>query len=147
MVSDVLYGRDSLKPYFDMGRFEDNIFKRQLIRERKTKTRKKFVVIDKVLNIATHIAGLFLIILFMAVIYRSIEIKNIDNNIERLKELLQTKVTHNRDTVASLKNDIPFDEIKIKAYMELSMITPTEKNIIRFNKSDTQVVHQYVDTK
>ena len=36
-----------------------------------------------------------------------------------------------------------FDDIKMKAYLELNMITPTEKNIIHFDKSDNGFVRQY----
>ena len=43
--------------------------------------------------------------------------------------------------------EIKFDDLKMKAYMEFNMVTPTEKSIIYFDKTDNGFVRQYEDIR
>ena len=143
MTSDVLYGNLVYKPYFNMQKFENSIYNRASIREKRIKTRKKLRVLDKMLAIIIVIAAVGLLAMSVAVIYRSAMIKDRNNYIKKLETTLEMKKYEKNNVVSSLKSEMKFDDIKMKAYMELNMITPTEKNIIRFDKSDNGFVRQY----
>ena len=143
MASDVLYGQVMYKPYFNMQKFEDSIYNRFTVRERRIKTRKKLRVLDKLLVMAVTIVIIAILIMSMAILYKSIAIKNKSTYINKLENELGKKEYERKNAVSSLKSEMKFDDIKMKAYMELNMITPTENNIIRFNKSDNGFVRQY----
>ena len=143
VASDILYGRTTLRPYFDMQKFEDRIYNRVSVREKRIKTRRKLKVLDRLLAIMIVLLLMSFLVIFAGILYRSIAIKSQDYNIKKLRIALEKKVYDNKSAISSLKNDMKFDDIKMKAYMELNMITPTEKNIIHFNKSDNGFVRQY----
>ena len=147
MASDILYGRTTLRPYFDMQKFEDRIYNRVSEREKRIKKRRKLKVLDRLLAIIIVLLLAAFLVVFAGILYRSVAIKSQDNNIKRLKVTLEKKIYENKSVVSSLKNDMRFDDIKMKAYMELNMITPTEKNIIHFNKSDNGFVRQYENSR
>ena len=143
MTSDVLYGRAVFKPYFDMQKFEDNIYNRVSVREKRISRRRKIRIVDKLLAVITIVLFIVFLSIIGLVAYRSLAIKNKEYNIKKLEKILERKVYENKNAVISLKNEMKFDDIKMKAYLELNMITPTEKNIIHFDKSDNGFVRQY----
>ena len=143
MTSDVLYGRAVFKPYFNMQKFEDNIYNRVSVREKRISRRRKIRIVDKLLAVITIVLFIVFLSITGLVAYRSLAIKNKEYNIKKLEKILERKVYENKNAVISLKNEMKFDDIKMKAYLELNMITPTEKNIIHFDKSDNGFVRQY----
>lgn len=143
MTSDVLYGRTVFKPYFDMQKFEDSIYNRVSVREKRISRRRKLRIVDKLLAVITIVLSIVFLSITGLVAYRSLAIKNKEYNIKKLEKILEKKVYENKNAVISLKNEMKFDDIKMKAYLELNMITPTEKNIIHFDKSDNGFVRQY----
>lgn len=143
MASDVLYGNLAYKPYFDMRKFENSIYNKAIVRETRIKARKRFKVLDKILSVLLVIAVIAFLAMLTAVTYKNAVIKNKDIYIKKLESVLNNKRYEKSNTVSSLKTDMRFDEIKMKAYMELNMITPTEKNIINFDKSESGFVRQY----
>ncbi|MBR3289053.1 MAG: hypothetical protein IKI71_04750 [Lachnospiraceae bacterium] len=143
MASDVLYGNVAYRPYFDMRKFENSIYNKTIVREARIKTRKRFKVLDKILAAVLTVALIAFITMSIAVIYKNAVIKNKEVYIKKLESVLNKKVYEKNNVVTSLKTDMKFDEIKMKAYMELNMITPTEKNIISFDKSESGFVRQY----
>lgn len=143
MTSDVLYGRTAFKPYFDMQKFEDSIYNRVSVREKRISRRRKLRIVDKLLAVITIVLSIVFLSITGLVAYRSLTIKNKESNIKKLEKLLEKKVYDNKNAVISLKNEMRFDDIKMIAYLELNMITPTEKNIIHFDKSDNGFVRQY----
>lgn len=143
MASDVLYGNVAYRPYFDMRKFENSIYNKTIVREARIKTRKRFKVLDKILAAVLTVAFIAFITMSIAVIYKNAVIKNKEVYIKKLESVLNKKVYEKNNVVMSLKTDMRFDEIKMKAYMELNMITPTEKNIISFDKSESGFVRQY----
>lgn len=143
MTSDVLYGRTAFKPYFDMQKFEDSIYNRVSVREKRISRRRKLRIVDKLLAVITIVLSIVFLSITGLVAYRSLAIKNKESNIKKLEKLLEKKVYDNKNAVISLKNEMRFDDIKMIAYLELNMITPTEKNIIHFDKSDNGFVRQY----
>ena len=143
MTSDVLYGRTAFRPYFDMQKFEDSIYNRVSIREKRISRRKKLRIVDRLLAVITIVLSIVFLSITGLVAYRSLAIKNKEYNIKKLEKILERKVYENKNAVISLKNEMRFDDIKMKAYLELNMITPTEKNIIHFDKSDNGFVRQY----
>lgn len=143
MTRDVLYGDVAFRPYFNMQKFENSIYNRATTREKRIKTRKKLRVLDKMLAILTLFLIITFLILATGILYRSIIIKSKTNEIKKLETILERKKYENNNVVSTLKTEMKFDDIKMKAYMELNMITPTEKNIIRFDKSDNGFVRQY----
>ncbi len=143
MTSDVLYGRTAFKPYFDMQKFEDSIYNRVSVREKRISRRRKLRIVDKLLAVITIVLSIVFLSITGLVAYRSLAIKNKEYNIKKLEKILEKKVYENKNAVISLKNEMKFDDIKMKAYLELNMITPTEKNIIHFDKSDNGFVRQY----
>lgn len=143
MTRDVLYGDIAFRPYFNMQKFENSIYNRSTTREKRIRTRKKLRVLDKLLTVLIMFMLILFLVLASANIYRSIIIKHRTNDIKKLETVLERKRYDNNNVVSSLKTEMKFDDIKMKAYMELNMITPTEKNIIRFDKSDNGFVRQY----
>ena len=143
MTSDVLYGRTAFRPYFDMQKFEDSIYNRVSIREKRISRRRKLRIVDRLLAVITIVLLIVFLSITGLVVYRSLAIKNKEYNIKKLEKILERKVYENKNAVISLKNEMRFDDIKMKAYLELNMITPTEKNIIHFDKSDNGFVRQY----
>ena len=143
MTSDVLYGRTAFRPYFDMQKFEDSIYNRVSIREKRISRRKKLRIVDRLLAVITIVLSIVFLSITGLVAYRRLAIKNKEYNIKKLEKILERKVYENKNAVISLKNEMRFDDIKMKAYLELNMITPTEKNIIHFDKSDNGFVRQY----
>lgn len=143
VTSDVLYGRNVLKPYFDMQRFEDKIYNRVLVREKRIRERRKMRLLDTVLTSTLCVAIILVLLLTCGIVNKSIAIKIKSNDIKRLETVLEKRIYDNKSIIESLKRDLKFDDIKMKAYMELNMITPTEKNIIHFEKSDNEFVRQY----
>ena len=143
MTSDVLYGRTAFKPYFDMQKFEDSIYNRVSVREKRISRRRKLRIVDKLLAVIIIVLSIVFLSITGLVAYRSLAIKNKEYNIKKLEKILEKKVYENKNAVISLKNEMKFDDIKMKAYLELNMITPTEKNIIHFDKSDNGFVRQY----
>lgn len=143
MTSDVLYGRVAFRPYFDMHRFEDNIYNRVNMREKRISIKKRLRIVDRLLVIAIAFLFTILFVVLSAIIYRNISINSKDNYIKKLEKTLDRKIYDNKNVVSSLKSEMKFDDIKMKAYMDLNMITPTEKNIIHFKKSDNGFVRQY----
>lgn len=143
MTSDVLYGRTAFRPYFDMQKFEDSIYNRVSIREKRISRRRRLRIVDRLLAVITIVLLIVFLSITGLVAYRSLAIKNKEYNIKKLEKILERKVYENKNAVISLKNEMKFDDIKMKAYLELNMITPTEKNIIHFDKSDNGFVRQY----
>lgn len=143
MTSDVLYGRTAFRPYFDMQKFEDSIYNRVSIREKRISRRRRLRIVDRLLAVITIVLLIVFLSITGLVAYRSLAIKNKEYNIKKLEKILERKVYENKNAVISLKNEMRFDDIKMKAYLELNMITPTEKNIIHFDKSDNGFVRQY----
>ena len=143
MTRDVLYGDVAFRPYFNMQKFENSIYNRTITREKRIKTRKKLRVLDKMLTILTMFLIITFLVLATGILYRSIIIKSKTNEIKKLETILERKKYEKNNVVSTLKTEMKFDDIKMKAYMELNMITPTEKNIIRFDKSDNGFVRQY----
>lgn len=143
MTSEVLYGRTAFKPYFNMQKFEDSIYNRVSIKEKRISRRKRLRIVDRLFAAITIVLFIVFLSVTALVAYKSFAIKSKEHSIKKLEKILERKVYENKNAVISLKNEMGFDEIKVKAYMELNMITPTEKNIIRFNKSDNGFVRQY----
>ena len=143
MTSDVLYGRTAFRPYFNMQKFEDSIYNRVSVREKRISRRRKLRIVDRLLAVITIVLLIVFLSITGLVAYRSLAIKNKEYNIKKLEKILERKVYENKNAVISLKNEMRFDDIKMKAYLELNMITPTEKNIIHFDKSDNGFVRQY----
>lgn len=143
MTSDILYGRNTLSPYFDLQRFEDSIYNRASIRETRIKKRRKLRIVDSILTAIACLLFVSLIVAFALIMTKSIMIKKRTDYIKKLETTLEKKEYENQRMTLSLKSNMRFDELKMKAYMELNMITPTEKNIIYFDKSDNGFVRQY----
>lgn len=143
MTSEVLYGRTAFRPYFNMQKFEDSIYNRVSIKEKRISRRKRLRIVDRLFAAITIVLFIVFLSVTALVAYKSFAIKSKEHSIKKLEKILERKVYENKNAVISLKNEMGFDEIKVKAYMELNMITPTEKNIIRFNKSDNGFVRQY----
>ena len=49
MTSDVIYGRNTFTPYFNVKRFEDTIYNRASEREKRIKYKKRLKIVDKII--------------------------------------------------------------------------------------------------
>ena len=143
MANDVLYGRGTFAPYFNMQSFEDRIYSKTSTREKRIKTKKKLKIIDRLIMFLIVTLSVFLIIMSVSIIFRTVTVNRKDRDIEKLEERLKQVKYEESGADSILKDEMKLDELKMKAYMELNMITPTEKNIIHFNKSDSGFVRQY----
>ena len=69
------------------------------------------------------------------------------SEIKKLESMLSVREKENAVRMDAIKNEIKFDDLKMKAYMEFNMVTPTEKSIIYFDKTDNGFVRQYEDIR
>lgn len=143
MDSEVLYGRNILTPYFDMRKFEDNIYNRPRVRAERIKIRKRIRILDKFLIFVAVILAATLFYYMGAICLQQIKISGKEADIKKLQNTLVMKAKENEVRIDAIKSEIKFDDLKMKAYMEFDMITPTEKNIIYFDKTDNGFVRQY----
>lgn len=143
MASDVLYGQSVLKPYFNMQKFEDAIYNRPKVRMARIKRRKILHVIDKLILMLAILLFMVFISYMLAAVFVQVKIYGKNNDIKKLTNTLNMKVSENYVKIDAIKSEIKFEELKMKAYMEFNMITPTEKNIIYFDKTDSGFVRQY----
>ena len=144
MTSELLYGGTTFsRPYFNMQKFEDRIYNRVGEREKRINARRKYRVLDKLIVVFIFFLLTAFIVLGLGITYKNVMISSKDRYIKKLEKTLEIRLYERKNFVSSLKTDMKFDDIKMKAYMELNMITPTEKNTIRFDKSDNGFVRQY----
>lgn len=143
MSSKVLYGQDILRPYFSMKKFENTIYNRYAERDRRIKYRRRLRVLDRFIVIAIALLIVTIIAVLSIVFVRNVKIVQKDKAIIRLETNLEKIKYNNSSAQRIMKSEIKFDDLKMKAYMELNMITPTEKNIIYFDKIDSGFVRQY----
>ena len=143
MASEVLYGRNILTPYFDMRKFEDNIYNRPRVRAERIKIRKRIRILDKFLIFVAVILAVTFFYYMGAICLQQIKISGKEADIKKLQNTLVMKAKENEVRIDAIKSEIKFDDLKMKAYMEFDMITPTEKNIIYFDKTDNGFVRQY----
>lgn len=143
MASEILYGQSILKPYFNMQKFEDTIYNRPRIRIERIKKRKRIMVLDKLLVVVAILLFAVLLTYISAIVLMQVRIHTKNSDINRLKSSLEIKTNENGEKIDTIKSEIKFDDLKMKAYMEFNMITPTEKNIIYFDKTDNGFVRQY----
>lgn len=143
MTSEVLYGREVFTPYFNMDRFEDNIYNRPKQRAIRIKKRKRIRILDKALVSLVAVAFVVLLVYIAAITYYGVKVYAKNNEITKIEKILETKRKENASKIDVIKSEIKLDDLKMKAYMEYNMITPTEKNIIYFDKTDSGFVRQY----
>lgn len=134
MATDVLYGNSNT--YFNMKRFEDSIDNMGIVRQKIIEKRRSMLIFDKILMIFFLISFLIVIVIFGRIIYESLKIKEKSKQITKLEAMLNEKRFDRETIIEELKSGIKYDNLKAKAYLELNMITPTEKNIIYFEKDE-----------
>ena len=129
--------------YFDMKRFENSIYNKTLIREERIKARKKQKVIDNILLLIASTLLIICIAMTLLIAVNQIKIANTSRKIFELERQLQIKKEKIRIKDRDIKDKVKYDNLKMKAYLDLNMITPTDKNIIYFDKSDQGFDRQY----
>lgn len=143
MTSDVIYGRNTFTPYFNVKRFEDTIYNRASEREKRIKYKKRLKIVDKIIVLLNALLFAALIASLSCIAIETYRVMKTNDDIVKLEATLDKKKYDNDNSTRKLKTEMKFDDLKMKAYMELNMITPTEKNIIYFDKSDNGFVRQY----
>ena len=143
MSTSVIYVNKNLNAYFDMKRFEDSIYRKTFVREERIKTRKKLKIFDNILTFIALIFTITLLIVAGFIAYSQIRISRLDYEILRLETELESMRKSTELKTQALKSEVKYDNLKMKAYLDLNMITPTEKNIIYFDKSNKGYVRQY----
>ena len=133
MASEVLYGRDILKP--------------SKIRAERIKRKKRIRIVDRILVILCIILLVILSAYMTMIVMEQVKIYHRTNDIKELETVLKVKEKENAVIMDAIKSEIKFDDLKMKAYMEFNMVTPTEKNIIYFDKTDNGFVRQYEDIR
>ena len=143
MASNVLYGNMTFTSYFDMSKFENKVYNKDIIREQRVKSRRKQKLFDNILLFFVVILSIAFLLITSLVAYQYVGIVKTNYRIEKLEKNLKKK----REDIARKTTDISkivkYEDLKMKAYLELNMILPTEKNIIYFDKSDQGFVRQY----
>lgn len=147
MASEVLYGRDILKPYFNLQKFEDTLYNKPKIRAERIKRKKRIRIVDRILVILCIILLVILLAYTTMIVMEQVKIYHRTNDIKELETVLKVKEKENAVIMDAIKSEIKFDDLKMKAYMEFNMVTPTEKNIIYFDKTDNGFVRQYEDIR
>ena len=143
MASNTFYGNTTFKPYFDMRKFENSIYNKEIIRERRINVRKKQKVLDNIVSFFVVLFAVISISMLAVLSYHYVKVAAIDRNIEKLEATLLDEKRKNEGEKKPLSKVVKYDELKMKAYLELNMILPTDKNTIYFDKSDQGFVRQY----
>lgn len=143
MASNVLYGNMTFTPYFDMSKFENKVYNKDILREQRIKSRRKQKVLDNILIFFVIILSIAFIFISALVVYQYVGIVKTDYRIEKLEKSLKKKKEDIARKTTDLSKIVKYEDLKMKAYLELNMILPTDKNIIYFDKSDQGFVRQY----
>lgn len=143
MASNVLYGNMTFTPYFDMSKFENKVYNKDILREQRIKSRRKQKVLDNILLFFVIILSIAFIFISALVVYQYVGIVKTDYKIEKLEKSLKKKKEDIARKTTDLSKIVKYEDLKMKAYLELNMILPTDKNIIYFDKSDQGFVRQY----
>ena len=143
MTTSVVLSNQNYNSYFDAKRFENSIYNKTISRERRIVKRKKQKVIDNFIMLLVVITTIVAIAISTLVLYENIRVVSLDTKIAKLEKILNEKKISMEQRNKELKDDVRYDNLKMKAYLELNMITPTDKNIIYFDKSDQGFVRQY----
>lgn len=141
MASDILYVNG--KDYFNMKRFEDSIGNKGIERQKRIAVRKNLRFLDTMLLIIFLLIMLVAAVIFGKILYENLKIREKNKQIVKLEALLDKKTFENSEMVDDIRDTIKNDNLKVKAYLDLNMVMPTEKNIIYFDKSDSEYVRQY----
>lgn len=141
MASDILYVNG--KDYFNMKRFEDSIGNKGIERQKRIAVRKNLRFLDTMLLIIFLLIMLVAAVIFGKILYENLKIREKNRQIVKLEALLDKKTFENSEMVDDIRDTIKNDNLKVKAYLDLNMVMPTEKNIIYFDKSDSEYVRQY----
>lgn len=141
MASDILYVNG--KDYFNMKRFEDSIGNKGIERQKRITVRKNLRFLDTMLLIIFLLIMLVAAVIFGKILYENLKIREKNKQIVKLEALLDKKTFENSEMVDDIRDTIKNDNLKVKAYLDLNMVMPTEKNIIYFDKSDSEYVRQY----
>ena len=143
MASNVLYGNITFAPYFDMSKFENKVYNKDIIREQRIKTRRKQKVFDNILLFFVVVFSIAFLLITSLVAYQYVNIVKTNYKIEKLEKSLNKKREDIARMTIDLSKTVKYEDLKMKAYLELNMILPTDKNIIYFDKSDQGFVRQY----
>ena len=143
MTRNAFYTDAAVNTYFDMRKFENSIYNKEIIRERRINVRKKQKVLDTILSFFVIVSFAALLTISGLIAYNCIKIAKVDSQITKLETLISDVKRKNETGSESLDKIVKYDDLKMKAYLELNMILPTDKNIIYFDKSDQGFVRQY----
>lgn len=133
MTSKILYG-EVADSYLDIRRFEAIITKKAIKKQKEINSRKFLSVFDKV--VISIIAILLIVFSFNlgGIVYENICYTLNNNKIYELQTSLSEKVNERKNIIAKLKENIDINDLRKKAYLDLGMVNPTDKNIIYFDK-------------
>lgn len=143
MTRNAFYTDAAVNSYFDMRKFENSIYNKEIIRERRINVRKKQKVIDTILSFFVVVSAVALVTISTMIAYNYLKVAKLDSQIAKLETIIENSRRKNEAEGESLDKIVKYDELKMKAYLELNMILPTGKNIIYFDKSDQGFVRQY----
>lgn len=133
--------------YFNMNKFEASIENRGVKRQKRIVVKRTIKVFDKITALLVLIVFIACAIMFARIGFQQVKAISKSNEILKLTSQYEEMKMSNDKILAGIKNNIKYDNLKMKAYMELNMITPTDKNIIYFDKSDSEYVRQYENIK
>ena len=132
-----------IESYFSQSRFEEVVLNKNKIRLSQIRRRRRLIVFDIFLRFT-------ILLLFGILIYMSLEnlstkftLIQKDREIRKLETVLENKRNENKKLEDNIKNSIDSDYIKSVAVTRYSMFTPSERDIIYFDKSNTEFVRQY----
>lgn len=141
MANEVLYV--DKKDYFDMRKFEDSISNAGIVKQKKMKIKRSLRIFDKLLVLIFIAILLFTAFVCIKVLFESLKIREKNKQISKLEVTLDKKILENDEMIDDIRGTVQGDNLKVKAYLDLNMVMPTEKNIIYFDKSDSEYVRQY----
>lgn len=145
MTSEVILANS--KSYFNMKKFEDSILNKGIERQKKLLRRRVLRIVDIILVFIMLVLIFFLLFEGSRLLYSRLKVFKKDKNIENLNIMLRDKVNENDELLLGVNDRGLYEDIRTKAYLELNMITPTEKNIIYFDRTDSEYVRQYENIK
>lgn len=120
--------------YLNIEKFEYNVSNEGIKLQKIIDRRKRLRIFDIIIKILIQLicVAIFTFLILILVEF-AFSVKN-DYNIKNMQSILDTKSNNYKKIISNAYDENKMEKIKQLAYLEYNMITPTDKNIIYFDK-------------
>ena len=142
MTRDVLYSDVNFKSYFDMRKFENSIYNKEIVRERRIGIRRKQKIVDNIITFVVVIFSVMVLGLFGMIAYQSVKLATIDYQINKLEDTLASAIKNNEgesETLEKVITDCPMVK-------ECAVVVVPDKEKVTTSKAFVVLNDDYFDT-